>query len=205
MTTGDESAIDFEADGKVAPEVSDNELKSIATAGQELVDAEAEVKRLTEELKVASERLGLLKRKTVPDLMEAVGLRDFRLVTGERIVVADIIAASLPPKKEKPAERRAAIAWLANEAPDILKSEVSMAFAKGQKEPAQMFLDGAIALADKVAKKFKGIKLAEPKGETDVHYQTLNAWVRDQLKKGRELPTDLFTLFVGKEANIEKE
>jgi hypothetical protein len=87
--------------------------------------------------------------------------------------------------------REAAFEWLETTDNDgIIKNEVKCAFGKGQDEQAKQLLE----LLEKNGHSFTNTR--------NVHPQTLKAFVREQLKEGLPIPTDLFSVHVKKVAEI---
>lgn len=197
---------DLEADAKeTAPQVGDNQLKAIAAAGTELVEAEREVAELEEALRAAKERLLYIKRRTLPDLMEAVHLGEFRLDTGQGIEVKDIIVGALPSKDKEPAAYAASMEWLRVNAADIVKTEVGISFGKGQGKVAKAFFDLAAKFSKDQKQKTLGLV---PEADEGIHYQTLQKWLRERLAAGTvsTIPSTVFASFyMGKEAKVIKE
>lgn len=167
-----------------APAVDLNQLQEMA---ERQAQAQAEVARLEAELNRAKETLKDLAERQVPELMDQIGIEDFRTRTGLRIRIEESIRASIP--KERTFE---AFAWLqSNNSASLIKRKVAVEFGKGED-----------AAATELAAYLKKQGYA-PENEAKVHPQTLGAWVREKLKAGVEIPLDLFGVFRQRVSKIE--
>jgi hypothetical protein len=107
-----------DADAHEAAEVS---LDEVTRQAKLLIDARREVSRIEEELRLAKEVERDLSGTKIPDLLNATGLLEIRLVTGEKVKVKEDVSVSVPAEKES-----AFYAWLKerNEE-DIVKLNVA--------------------------------------------------------------------------------
>lgn len=152
------------------------ELSALSKLAEEQARAEARVAYIEAELNKAREDLKDLAERRVPELMDKIGIEEFRTSTGLKIKVAETIRARIP----KAAAHRA-FAWLReHDHAAMIKRVVSVAFGKGEDSSAEQL---AQDLTD------RGLM---PEDHASVHPSTLSAFVREQLKAGEELPLDLF-------------
>jgi len=106
---------------------------------------------------------------------------------GSSIEIKPFYGASI--KAERQAE---AFAWLREHGyDDIIKNTVSVRFGKGEDE-----------LCARLLQNLKGTGFI-PEQVQKVEPMTLKAWVKEQVEKGREFPTELFGAFIGKKAIIK--
>lgn len=163
-------------------------LARLSKLAQEQLDAEADVALAQAALARAQEKLKDVSERQIPELMADVGMANFKTTSGLVISVEDSVRAS-PPK----ARRDEAWAWLrANGAAGLIKRVVSIEFGKGEDDKAK-------TLVTDLEKKFDLVK-----DEAGVHPSTLSAFVREQLKKGSQIPLDVFGVFTQKVAKIGK-
>jgi hypothetical protein len=95
------------------------------------------------------------------------------------------IVAGVWPKDEETQQK--AVEWLvAEKAQDLIKCTVIINFDRGDREAAQALFDYAERLNSK-----RDVTMKET-----VHYQTLNAYFRERLQKGKSIPLELFNGFV---------
>lgn len=155
------------------------DLSQLQDLAEQQAEAEAEVARIEAQLNAAREKLKDLAERKVPELMDQIGIEEFRTRTGLKIKIDETIRASIP--KARTAE---AYAWLiANNHEALIKRSVVVEFGKGES-------DKASELASYLTKQGYA-----PDNEAKVHAQTLSAWVREKLKAGNEVPLDLFGVF----------
>lgn len=151
------------------------ELSALAHA---LVAADREVEAVEEKLKQSKEVARQLREESIPMAMAELGLNEVRLDSGERVTVKqDVRIFSASDKCNE------AYAWLEeNGFGGLIKTEVVLHFTRGELEAAKLLAE----------------KLKQEGYETDldrsVHYQTMRAFLREQLfeKANASLPLELF-------------
>lgn len=180
------------------------DLKRISALGAQLVAKAEQIAGLEYELKIANQEYSVLELETIPAAMMEVGLSKFTLTTGEVIESAPYTRASIPTlaaiEKADPSDRseminrrETALNWLkTHNASTIIKNDLIVSFGKGQ---------------DEIAKKMYAKVLEEgfkAKCEESVNFQTLNAFVKETLAKGIDIPFEPFSIFSGHKAVIKK-
>ena len=75
---------------------------------------------------------------------------------------------------------------------DLIKNNVTCTFGRGEDDAANQFL----SFAEKSG--------YTPLQKTEVHPQTLKAWVREQTETGNSFPMDLFGAYIGQRATIKR-
>jgi hypothetical protein len=152
------------------------ELSALSKLAEEQAQAEAHVADLEAQLAKATERLKDLSDRQVPELMDQIGIEEFRTSTGLFIKVKEDVRAYI--SQERSAE---ALAWLRehNHA-SLIKRTVSIQFGRGEDEVAetvrQNLTEQGFLVDDKSA----------------VHNMTLRSFVREQLRTGIDIPFELF-------------
>lgn len=186
MTTDtDDYAADVELD-----QPTDRLEAIVALARQqiELEDAIVENARLGEEL---VRQLRAIREGSLPEALEEVGLASLPLLTGETVTIQKDVIAGITE-----ANAAAAHAWLReNEHGDLIKQTISVAFGKGQEDLAANFM--------KMVRELPFFKKVRASNKEGVHYQTLRAFVREQLALGVELP-DSITAIPVKRTVVER-
>lgn len=163
------------------------ELTQLQLLAELQAKAERKVKTLEAELEAAKSELADLAEKQVPDLMEAIGVKEFKTLSGLFISIKETIRASIPT-----ALRPQAFAWLRNNGhAALIQRVVSLSFGRGEDEVANSCLQDMQA---------KGL---EPEDKTSVNSNTLAAFVREQLRNGKEVPQDLLGVHRQRVARIE--
>jgi len=155
----------------------------------ELLAAEAEVERIEEELSVAKDAVKDIAETRIPAVAEGLEGK-FTLSDGRQLEVKEEIRSSIAGVKRIPA-----IEWLdRNEYGHIVKRVLSFEFKRDDQATFQKFREAVEAL-----------KMALVMKENySVHHATLNAWVKEQLSEGVELPTETFGIFRQRTAKVKK-
>lgn len=199
-------ALDPTADAKGGSEQTFTlkDLERVAELAMEIISIEEAMGALQVQMQLQSDRLNLIQLEILPSLMDSIGLSDFRLKSGERVLVKPLIRASLPSQgaieKERDADKKAealdryerGLTYLkAHGAAALIKQTLEAVLGKGE-EP----------LAKKAVKALKdlGVQAAITRG---VHPATLTSWVKERLAGGKEVDMDLFRVFNGHKAEIE--
>lgn len=173
-----ETGEDYSAyvDKTEGPAVDLSQLQDLA---EQQLAAEAKVASIEAELNTAREKLKDIAEKRLPEMMDQVGLEDFRTRSGIQIKIAENIRASIPK-----ARADEAFSWLIkNNHEALIKREVAVQFGKGESEHAKVLAGNLVKLG------------FSPEMSATVHSQTLSAWVRKKLEEGAEIPLDLFGVF----------
>ena len=111
-----------------------------------------------------------------------------RLGPGFKIKVSTFYNASIPPERKEEAYE-----WLdTNGHGGMIKTEVKTNFGRGE-------LEAAKALIAEINENHP--EIAMDLNQT-VHWQTLRAWVKEQVEGGKSLPIDMFGVFVGRKTKI---
>lgn len=143
--------------------ISVNELTA---AAQMLVDAEKKTSEADQALKQAKEKERVLREETLPGMMQELGVKKMALEDGSEITVAQEVYASVPADRKE-----TAWAWLeANNFGGLIKTEVQVAFGKGELEEARKLLDDLATIG-----------ITNGTISRDVHPQTLKAFLKEQL------------------------
>jgi hypothetical protein len=165
---------------------SEGELAQLTRLAEAQAAAAARVAELEGELLAAKETLKDFSEKQVPELMDQIGIAEFRTTSGLFIKVEETIRASIPKAKA-----RLAFGWLKeNGHAALIKRVVSVAFGAGEDEKADELLQ---KLADGY----------EPEDNAAVHPSTLSAFVRESLREGHEIPLDLLGVHRQRVAKID--
>ncbi len=167
---------------------SDNDLKALVKAAEELADLKEQIDDLESTLAEINNHYNYIAQQEIPQLMEELGLKTFELKDGRKIGVKDFISGSLP-KDEEGFEW--SVNWLKkNELESILKTDVSMKFGKGEEN----FVKNVVGLL--VDNGY------QPEQKYGVHPQTLYAAIRELQKNGVDIPFERLGLYAGKKADI---
>lgn len=197
--------IDLEADA--AEGVPQAPTTVVLDLANELVVLERRKAELDTELKAVNIRIRELEFAALPTAMTEGGMAGFTLASGWGVKVEPSIEGTVPTlgtiEKEKDpatkadlkARREFVLAWLRNnDHGGIIKSEVAVAFGKGEDKEAQELV---------VLLRNAGLT---PVLEDTVAPQTYSAWLRDLSKQGEllKLPLDKMGVKIGTRAQLIK-
>lgn len=170
---------------------------------------DSEIAELTVKLTEKQEELVKITRKTIPDIMEELQMKSFKLQDGSELLVEDKVQASIPV-----ANKAAAYKWLTDHGFDgIIKTNVSCQFSKGELEEAQ-----------KVVELLKKNDISATLDQS-IHSSTLLSFIKERLaaaadevenptvvecdgfeadtEKAVSLPMDIFSVYEFKQAKIK--
>lgn len=160
-------------------------VKELAVKAKELSES---VDALEEALKVQKKSLALIEEVQLPELMNSVGLTEFKLDDGTKIALAEAYHGGLPKDEEKKA---AAIALIIEYgAGGIVRSKVALEFGVSEHN-----------LAIDTFKKLKSEGLPVSMDQT-VNFQTLAALSRERSRNGEPINNETLGLFVRKYAKL---
>lgn len=178
--------IDFEKDA-AALGVKEDGLKAMSDLARRAKMLEHEMDQLEATLKERKESYRKITEEALPEAMAELGLQSFVMDDGSKIDIKPFYSATIS------AERRAeAYEWLRQRGfDDIIKNTVSVRFGRGEDELCTRLLD----LLRQQGYPSEQVEKIEP--------MTLKAWVKEQVERGAELPTELFGVYIGQKATIK--
>jgi len=164
-------------------------LKSVADVAKKIRDKEELISDLEEKLSVEKKALLKLTDEDLPGMFIELGLNKLELDDGSTVEVKQTYGASI-----KVDNRSAAYDWLRdNDYDDIIKNTVACSFGKGEDEAAKDFAEFAMK---------NGF---DAQTKTEVHPQTLRAFIKERVEAGDEFPMELFGAWVGQRATIKRK
>jgi len=169
--TRDDERLGDEHEVEAADAPDDKDLKQVATLAQDHIALEKDITNLEVELAAKKLALKTLREVTLPLAMTELGMTEFKLVGGGMVQVKDLVAAAITE-----ANKPAAHAWLNdNGHGDLIKRTITITFNRDEAAWAAKFLRD-------LSQRKKPVR-AELK-ET-VNYQTLGAFVREQIAQAK--------------------
>jgi len=182
------SSINFEEDQAKVITKTDN-IQSLADQVERLENLNQEVKKDEEDLKQKKKNLEHISGEVIPTMMAEMGLSHLKLMDGSSVDVKPNYSANITI-----ANRDAAFKWLRdNGLGDIIKNEISVSFGRNEDNKAA---DYAVLAQE------RGF---QPTQKLKVEPMTLKALVRERIEAGKELPTELFNVFVGNKTTIKRK
>ena len=168
--------------------VGHNLMGALTSLADQHEAAQAEVERLTELLDEAKKNLQRLSEFEIPNLLDGLEGK-INLPDGRTITVAEKIRASVT-SDNKPR----AMKWLDdNGHGGIVKRRFIIEFGRDQEDWAKRF-EAQLAASETPL---------NVKQERNVQWQTLDAFVREQLEHGGDFPKDLFGIYRQRNTKIK--
>lgn len=161
-------------------------MEDIATACNKLLDIQKEVSALEDQLKKKKEQELKLSEQDIPNLMQKAGAASIKLTDGTAVEIKPYYGARIPASRTEEA-----FDWLReNNYADLIKNNVTLTFGRNEDNMAK-------SLVDDLRNKGHNVKQAEK-----VEPMTLKAFVREQIEKGKDVPADLFGVYVATRTKI---
>jgi len=161
---------------------------TVASLAREIRQTEQEIEDLEKDLKARKEKLLKLTDQEMPSLMAEMGISSLTLEDGAVVKVTQTYGASILVEN-----RPKAYDWLRDHGyDDIIKNTVACQFGRGEDDRAIKFAE------------FAANNGFAPEQKTEIHPQTLRAFVKERVENGDEFPMELFGAYVGQRATIKK-
>ena len=182
------SNINFEEDQTKMLGKTEN-IQSLADQVERLSTLQQEIETQEDALKQKKKNFEHLSAEVIPTMMAEMGLSHLKLMDGSSVDVKPNYSASITI-----ANKDAAFQWLRdNNLGDIIKNEISVSFGRNEDNKAADYASLASERGYQPTQKLK----VEP--------MTLKALVRERIEAGKELPTELFNVFVGNKTTIKRK
>ena len=163
-------------------------LGTVAGLARAIRDKEAYIEGLEKTLKDEKKALLKMTDEELPTMLAELGLSSMTLDDGSNVKVTQTYGASI-----RIDDKPAAFEWLRdNGYDDIIKNQVLCVFGRGEDDQASAFQ--AFASQQGYA--------AEQK--TEIHPQTLRAFIKERVENGDDFPMELFGAWVGQRAVIKR-
>jgi hypothetical protein len=182
------SNINFEDDQTKMLGKTEN-IQSLADQVERLNTLQQEIEKQEDALKQKKKNFEHLSAEVIPTMMAEMGLSHLKLMDGSSVDVKPNYSASITI-----ANKDAAFQWLRdNNLGDIIKNEISVSFGRNEDNKAADYASLASERGYQPTQKLK----VEP--------MTLKALVRERIENGKEMPTELFNVFVGNKTTIKRK
>jgi len=180
--------IDFEKDQQDTMKKTDN-IQSLADQVERLESLQSRLELQEENIKSTKKELEHLSGEVIPTMMTEMGLSHLKLMDGSSVDVKPHYSATITQ-----ANKEAAFNWLRNNGlGDIIKNEISVSFGRNEDTRAADYADLA---------KSHGF---QPTQKLKVEPMTLKALVRERIEAGKEMPTEIFNVFIGNKTTIKRK
>ena len=180
--------INFEKDQTEVLDRTEN-IKSLADQVKSLKELEDELKADEESLKNKKKEIERISGEVIPTMLSEMGLSSLKLADGSAVDVKPYYAANISI-----ANREAAYSWLRyNGLGDIIKNDITVSFGRDEDNKAAEYANLA---------RGQGF---EPTQKLKVEPMTLKALVRERIEAGKDMPMDIFNVFVGNRTKITRK
>jgi hypothetical protein len=167
--------------------VKNEDLSSVGALAKRAKELEKEIEELETVTKERKEQQRKLLEDTIPAMLSELGIKSFKMADGSLIDIKPFYSASIREEN-----RAKAYEWLRdNGFDDIIKNTVSIRFGRGED-----------SLCDTLLNQLREQNYPVEQAQK-IEPQTLKAWVREQVERGNEFPTELFGAYVGQKATIK--
>lgn len=186
----------------VAP--SSNELGAVSELAEKQIQLENSIVELEEQLKQAKKDLRRVSEQDLPELMQSLNIKEFKLNDGTKVTVKEIVSGSVPSQSHidkakgdareeiKIRQQRCFDYMRTNKADTLIKNVVEVQFQTGDDKKFRDFV--------KDMRQNDHLFITK----TSVHPQSLNAWLKEQISDGKNIPFEDFKVFTGNRAKIER-
>ena len=180
--------IDFEKDQTEVLDRTEN-IKSLASQVKNLKELEDELKADEESLKNKKKEIERISGEVIPTMLSEMGLSSLKLADGSAVDVKPYYTANISI-----ANREAAYSWLrSNGLGDIIKNDITVSFGRNEDNKAAEYANLARGQGFQPTQKLK----VEP--------MTLKALVRERIENGKDMPMDIFNVFVGNRTKLTRK
>jgi len=161
-----------------------SDLQRVKELAKLLIAQRKIVEDIEADLTQAKRDLARIETEDLPELMREVQLQSITMDSGEVIEIVDEVSCGITDERKSAAHN-----WLIdNGFGGLIKTEVVAKFGKGEYQ-------AALACANQIG----GLVMES------VHASTLKAFVKEQMKAGKNLPNDLFGIFPYSKAKLKSK
>lgn len=161
----------------------EEKLSALAKLASEQRSLENEIADMEEQLKARKEALAAVSEYKIPELMNEIGVTEFRLSNGLRVSVKPFYSGKITDPE--------AYEWLeSNNFGDLIKTDLIFSHRANESE----FYQDLIKLAEELSLEYKR--------KTAVHPMTLNAFIKERILAGDKFPRELFNVYTGFKTKI---
>jgi hypothetical protein len=180
--------IDFEKDQEQVIDKTEN-INKLADKIKEMQAVQSAIESDEQQIKNKKKHLEHLSGEVIPTMLSEMGLSFLKLADGSSVEVKTNYSATITQAKKEQAFN-----WLRqNGLGDIIKNEIVVSFGRSEDDKAAAYAELAKGQGHQPTQKLK----VEP--------MTLKALVRERLEGGKEMPTELFNIFVGNKTTIKRK
>jgi len=183
-TGGNMEKLDIEKMSNI--DLSQDSVKSISDKCNQFNTLKKQIEKDEESLSLLKQKARDMEERIIPEMMQEAGVSLLKLSDGSTVEVKPFYAAKIPESRVEEA-----FSWLRGKGfEDIIKNTVTASFNRGQDNEVSEL-----------------IKVCEDHGfnynkKEKVEPMTLKAFVKEQVEGGKELPFDLFGVYIANKTKI---
>ena len=167
-------------------DIDQNSVKSISEKCNQLKDLRNQIEDAEEKLSLLKNKSRDLEERIIPEMMQEAGVSLLKLADGSSVEVKPFYAAKIPESRVEEA-----FSWLrGNGFEDLIKNTVTASFNRGQDNQVSEL----ISVCEKFGFNYNKKEKVEP--------MTLKAFVKEQVETGKQLPFDLFGVYIANKTKI---
>ena len=168
---------------------STTNIKTLSDQVLKLRAMEDQLKIMEDALKTKKKEIDRVSGEVIPTMLSEMGLSQLKLADGSSVDVKPFYSATISAQNKDRAYN-----WLrTNGLGDIIKNDISVSFGRNEDDKAAKYADLA---------KSNGF---QPTQKLKVEPMTLKALVRERIEAGKEMPTEIFNIFVGNKTTIKRK
>jgi hypothetical protein len=168
---------------------STTNIKTLSDQVLKLRAMEDQLKIMEEALKTRKKEIDRISGEIIPTMLSEMGLSQLKLMDGSSVDVKPFYSATISAQNKD-----RAYSWLrTNGLGDIIKNDISVSFGRNEDNKAAKYAELA---------KSHGF---QPTQKLKVEPMTLKALVRERIEAGKEMPTEIFNIFVGNKTTIKRK
>ena len=168
---------------------STTNIKTLSDQVLKLRAMEDQLKIMEEALKTRKKEIDRVSGEIIPTMLAEMGLSQLKLADGSSVDVKPFYSATISAQNKDRAYN-----WLrTNGLGDIIKNEISVSFGRNEDNKAAGYAELA---------KSNGY---QPTQKLKVEPMTLKALVRERIEAGKDMPTEIFNIFVGNKTTIKRK
>ena len=180
--------INFEQDQEEIIDKTQN-INKLADKIKQMQGLQKDIETNEEYVKQKKKELDHISGEVIPTMLSEMGLSFLKLQDGSSVEVKTNYSATITQ-----ANKEEAFNWLRqNGLGDSIKNEIVVSFGRSEDDKAAAYAELAKGQGHQPTQKLK----VEP--------MTLKALVRERIEGGKEMPTELFNIFVGNKTTIKRK
>ena len=167
-------------------DIDQDNVKSISDKCHQLNELQSQLKEKEESISLLKHKIRDMEERIIPEMMQQAGVSLLKLKDGSTVEVKPFYAAKIPESRVEEA-----FSWLREKGfEDLIKNTVTASFGRGQDNQVSEL----IGVCEKFGFNYNKKEKVEP--------MTLKAFVREQVETGKELPFDLFGVYIANKTKI---